>query len=128
MSFLSMALTVQDKPLEEVIQSFPIPDPVPCPTLTGDSDLDPVLSMRLSEFSRSGSWLRIHSRVLEEDLIMAANDASDIPEGIPVYTADELKLLFGSSPEGLREVHRIKKHFNGSIYDRRKKSTGGILR
>ena len=93
-----------------------------------DPDLDTVLSMRLSEFSRSGSWLRIRSKVLGEDLIMAANDASDIPGGIPVYTVDELKLLFGLNLEELREVHRFKKHFKGSIYDRRNKPTGGIQR
>lgn len=106
MSFLSMALAIEKTP----------------PALDSDpADLGAVLGMRLSVFARSGSWLRIKSQVLGEDVCFAADNATGLPPGVPVYRAGELTKLTKLKPEELRAVHRIKTFFAGTVYDLRKK-------
>lgn len=92
---------------------------------TDSEDLAAVLGMRLSRFARSGEWLRIRSRLLGEDVTLAADNATGLPPGVPVYRAGELRFLIGLDPEGLRGVHRIKLIFAGSVHDRRRINTLG---
>jgi len=73
--------------------------------------------MRLSAFARSGSWLRIRSRLLGEDVIFAADNAVDLPGGFPIYRAGELTKLTELDPDNLRAVHRVKATFSGKVYD-----------
>ena len=120
MSFLSMALAIEKTP--PALDS----PAVPIPALDSDlAALGAALGMRLSAFARSGEWLRIRSRLLGEDVILAADNATGLPPGVPVYRADELRFLIGLDPEGLRAVHRIKSIFAGSVHDRRRINTLG---
>ncbi len=120
MGFLSMALAIEKTPPALNSPAGPIP------VVDSDSkDLAAVLRMRLSAFARSGEWLRIRSRLLGEDIILAADNATGLPPGVPVYRADELRFLIGLDPEGLRGVHRIKSTFAGAVHDRRRINTLG---
>jgi len=75
-----------------------------------------LLSMPLEDFARSGAVVRVWSSVLEERLILAADNGDVEPgERRVVYRAGELRELAGLSPEGLQEVHRVKKLFRGRI-------------
>lgn len=75
-----------------------------------------LLSMPLEGFARSGAVVRVWSSVLEERLILAADNAHlDPGECRVVYRAGELRELAGLPPEDLKEVHRFKKLFRGRI-------------
>ena len=75
-----------------------------------------LLSLSLESFARSGAVVRVWSSVLEEQLILAADNAHVVPgECRIVYRAEELRELAGLLPEGLMDVHRVKKVFRGRI-------------
>ena len=65
--------------------------------------------LRLSDLFREQLVCRVHSRVLGEDVLFAA-DGADVPEDtdLVVYRGSELQGLVGRSPEQLCAVHAIK--------------------
>ena len=63
-----------------------------------------------------GKTARVHSRVLCEDVLFAA-DVAEIPldNHLVVYREAELRELVGKTPEQLRKIHEVKKGIDGEI-------------
>jgi hypothetical protein len=106
MGFLDMALAVKEKPVRVNRPAVQVKEPAPGVEIP---------DMRLSEFARSEGWLRIQSAVLGEEIILAADNAMEIPSGFPIYRASEIRSLMGRAPEAVRDVHRVKKAFQGVL-------------
>lgn len=73
--------------------------------------------MTLAQFAVSKRLLRIYSRVLDEEIWLAA-DAADVtclPDGAVIYRARELALLRDWSPDGLRLAHEVKTRFGAEL-------------
>ena len=70
----------------------------------------------LSEFLSERQVARVHSKVLDEDVLFAADDA-EIPldNDLAVYREAELRKLVGTTPDRLRHIHEIKKMIDGVI-------------
>ena len=76
-----------------------------------------LMSMRLSEFEQGKYVVKVRSHLLGEDIYFVSNEKlfDRVPDGFVVYTAKELRALKGSTKNDIRNVHRIKKTFNGEI-------------
>lgn len=75
-----------------------------------------VLAMPLEEFARAGLAVEVCSEVLGEVVLLASDNALlDPSERRPVYRAAELRELLGLSPSDLRQVHRVKVIFGGTV-------------
>ena len=75
-----------------------------------------VCAMQLSEFAGAGKVVEVRSAVLGETVVFASDNAIlDPGERRPVYRAAELRELAGLSPEDLRQIHRVKRTFQGTI-------------
>lgn len=68
--------------------------------------------MRESQFHAG-----VDSEVLQEPIILARDDeaAKAAPAGFVIYTEAEVALLLTATPEELREVHKAKRFFSGSV-------------
>ncbi len=77
---------------------------------------DSIEEMSLTEFARSGQFRRVHSKVLDEAIILAADNA-DLPDvgDTVVYRAAEARLLVGLPPEKVQAYHEVKIFFDGII-------------
>jgi hypothetical protein len=75
-----------------------------------------IEQMSLSHFAISGECRRVHSKVLDEIIILAADNA-ELPDvgGKVVYRAAEARLLVGLSPPEIRAFHEVKVFFDGII-------------
>jgi hypothetical protein len=75
-----------------------------------------LLEMPLNQLAQSGICREVHSKVLDEHVIFAADNA-EVPADTPlvVYRAAELQLLLGATPEKLQAVHQLKKAFDGEV-------------
>jgi len=64
----------------------------------------------------SGECHRVYSKVLDEIIILAADNA-EIPDvgDTVVYRAAEARLLVGLSPAEVRAFHQVKVYFDGII-------------
>jgi hypothetical protein len=84
-----------------------------------------LLEMPLSQFAQSGICREIHSKVLDERVIFAADNA-EVPEDTPlvVYRAAELRELLGATPEKIRAVHEVKRSFDGEVVDELEAGSG----
>ena len=72
-------------------------------------------AVRLSVFARSGSTVAVHSRILGETILFAA-DSADVPStDVAVYRASELAQLVGVSPDLLRAIHDAKNALDGEV-------------
>ena len=72
--------------------------------------------MRLDEFAEAGLVLRVRSDALDEVVVFASDNATVDPhEPCVVYRARELVELVKLGESSLREVHRIKKMFRGTV-------------
>ena len=75
--------------------------------------------MPLSEFAHAALILVVRSNILGETVILASDNALVDPgEQRPVYRAAELRALLGLERFGrdeLRQVHRVKRTFRGTI-------------
>ena len=73
-------------------------------------------NQNLSEFLSERQFARVHSKVLSEDVLFAADDA-EIPldNDLAVYREAELRTLVGTTPDRLRVIHGIKKMIDGAI-------------
>lgn len=80
---------------------------------------DIIRAIQLRELTAWGSrgWLAIYSAHLGEVIILARDEqaATAAPAGFITYIGDEVELLLGASPDGLRQVHEVKRHFGGRI-------------
>ncbi len=70
----------------------------------------------LSCAARSGQYRRTRSRILDETIVLAADNA-DLPNfgDTVVYRAKELRCLVGMSSERIRNFHEVKRYFDGII-------------
>ena len=61
--------------------------------------------------------VKVRSHLLGEDIYFVSNEKlfERVPDGFAVYTAKELRALKGSTKDDIRNVHRMKKTFNGQI-------------
>ena len=75
-----------------------------------------IEQMSLSQFEMSGECHRVYSKVLDEIIILAADNA-EIPDvgDTVVYRAAEARLLVGLSPAEVRAFHQVKVYFDGII-------------
>ena len=73
-------------------------------------------NQNLSEFLSERKVAQVHSKVLDEDVLFAADDA-EIPldNDLVVYREAELRTLVGTTPDRLRHIHEIKKMIDGVI-------------
>ncbi len=72
--------------------------------------------MSLSQFGMSGQYRKVHSKVLDETILLAADNA-ELPDfnDIVVYRASEARVLVGLSAEEVRAFHEVKVYFEGII-------------
>ena len=77
---------------------------------------DPIEGVSLTQFARSGQFHRIHSKVLDDVIILAADNA-DLPDLVDavIYRAAEAKLLVDLPPEEVQAYHKVKVFFDGII-------------
>ena len=75
-----------------------------------------IEAMRLSAFAVSGLVREIRSRVLDEHVLFAADNAV-LPQDnrLVVYRACELKEIVGQLPDHLRAIHAVKKQLDGEV-------------
>ena len=75
-----------------------------------------VEQMSLSQFAMSGQYRQVHSKVLDEIIIIAADNA-ELPDfgDTVIYRAAEARLLVGMSPDEIRAFHAAKVCFDGII-------------
>jgi hypothetical protein len=78
-----------------------------------------VCAMRLADFARAGLVVEVRSRVLEEVVVFASDNARVDPgEPRTVYRAHELRVLLGLTAAcELRRIHEVKRTFRGTITD-----------
>ena len=68
-----------------------------------------------AEFAQAGRVLRLRSDVLEEEVLIASDNAQLQPgETRVVYRASELTEIWDIQPSGLRFLHQVKSVFPGS--------------
>ena len=72
--------------------------------------------LRLSTLFRDTPVRRIHSRVLDADVLLAVDDA-DVPADneLVVYRESELRALVGHPPAEVQRIHRVKAVFDGEV-------------
>jgi hypothetical protein len=77
-----------------------------------------IEDMPLSQFAGSGLVRKIHSRVLDEVVLFAADNAEIcVANSLVVYRAKELRKLVGMPPDQLRAVHAVKKVLDGEVIE-----------
>ena len=91
-------------------------DNAPAPQSEVEAPASSIEAMRLSEFAVSGRVQEVKSRVLDELVLLAADNAV-LPQNnhLVVYRACELTGLVGRPPETLRAMHAVKKHLDGEL-------------
>ena len=77
---------------------------------------DAVEEMSLAQFARSGQFRRVHSKMLDEIILLAADNA-DLPDfgDTVVYRAAEAQLWLRMSQDEIRAYHELKVCFDGII-------------
>jgi hypothetical protein len=83
-----------------------------------------IEDLPLSILAQSGQVRQVHSKVLDETVLWAADNAivADDTEWV-VYRAYELKALTGTSAEELRAIHSVKKVMDGALENPEQKTT-----
>ena len=89
------------------------PAPVSLVALPGFREVE---EMVLGDFARAGLVVRVRSRLLDEEVLFVSDNVRNVDEEgeLVVYRAAELLLLGKLTPEGVRDVHRVKRIFRGS--------------
>lgn len=82
-----------------------------------------VAAMSLDRFARAGLVVRVHSDVLDADVLFVSDNVPQSViwlEGLPVYRASELRHLveLEPTPDLLRGAHAAKTLFGGSVTTR----------
>jgi len=94
-------------PLKTILNNFP------------SEESRELMELSLSEFEAGTYVVKVRSRLLGEDIYFVSNERvlDRVPDGFAVYTAKELRALKGSKRDAIKDVHRIKRTFNGEIID-----------
>lgn|GEM_PF-5380552 len=77
---------------------------------------------KLEERINDRGWVLVDSTVLDEVVVFARDDSISVPRvwgSLVRYTLDELKLLAGSTAEGLRQLHAVKRVIGGVVREER---------
>jgi hypothetical protein len=76
-----------------------------------------VLGMDLREFGRENLIVLVRSFLLEDDICLVSNRRclQHVEGDCVTYLPEELEFVYCMSPEALKNVHLIKKHFGGII-------------
>ncbi len=75
-----------------------------------------LCQMRLGDFASAGLVVEVRSKILDEVVIFASDNAPVDPgERRAIYRASELRALVGLEPKGLCQVNLVKKTFRGTI-------------
>ena len=75
-----------------------------------------VCQMRLGEFASAGLVVEVRSKILDEVVIFASDNAPVDPgERRVVYRASELLVLAGLESSDLRQLHLAKRTFRGTV-------------
>lgn len=75
-----------------------------------------VVRMPLDQFAGARLVVAVTSEVLNGPILLDSDNAVlDPGERRPVYRASELRALLGLSPRDLRQVHRVKVIFGGTV-------------
>ena len=84
---------------------------------TKDPELTAILSMTAAEFSRQDLILLVRSHLFGEDIFLVSNEKclSHLNGGVVAYLPEELKALYGKSPDLIKQAHYIKKIIDGEI-------------
>jgi hypothetical protein len=92
-------------PLATILSNFP------------SEETKAMMALSLSEFEAGTYVVKVRSHLLGEDIYFVSNEKlfDRVPDGFVVYTAKELRALKGSTKDDIRNVHRIKRTFNGEI-------------
>jgi hypothetical protein len=82
-----------------------------------DPVIESVLSMTLDEFGKQNLAILVRSHLLGENFYMVPNREALAKIGgeYVIYLPEELEAIAGLSPGGLKDIHRIKKLFDGEI-------------
>jgi hypothetical protein len=92
---------------------------------------DPLQSLEdwpMSRFADSGQYRQVHSKVLDEITILAADNA-ELPDGdTVVYRASEARLLVGLPAEKVRAFHEVKVFFDGVIETHNESQIADLIR
>ncbi len=75
-----------------------------------------VEQMSLSQFAMSGQYREVYSKMFDEIIVLAADNAElpDLGKTV-VYRAAETRLLVGMPAEKIRAFHEVKVFFDGII-------------
>ena len=91
-------------------------------TLGGVTESEPAFSvadvcaMPLDLFAKAQLVVRVRSQLLDEVVVFASDNATVDPhEPCVVYTARELKELLAHHQHALKQMHRFKKTFRGTV-------------
>jgi len=92
-------------PLGTILSNFP------------SEETKALMALSLSEFEAGTYVVKVRSHLLGEDIYFVSSEKlfERVPDGFVVYTAKELRALKGSAKDDVRNVHRIKKTFNGEV-------------
>ena len=92
-------------PLATILKNFP------------PKRVERLMALSLSEFEGGTYVVKVRSHLLGEDIYFVSSEKlfERVPDGFVVYTAKELRALKGSAKDDVRNVHRIKKTFNGEV-------------
>ena len=93
---------------QQVAPAWPHREGPPVPALG-------VGEMTREEFSDSGQWAWVESELLGEVIVVAADNAQELPPKAVIYRAAELARLRGAEPEAVRLVHQVKRVFGGRV-------------
>ncbi len=75
-----------------------------------------VCQMRLSDFASARLVIRVRSKVLDEGVVFASDNAPVDPgERRVIYRASELQYLAELETKDLRQMHKFKRTFRGTI-------------
>ncbi|MBQ41581.1 MAG: hypothetical protein CME15_03905 [Gemmatimonadetes bacterium] len=78
--------------------------------------IDPIESLSMTQFAISGEYRKVHSRALDEIIVLAADNATlpDFGDTV-VYRAAEARLLESLPSADIRGYHEVKVYFDGII-------------
>ena len=92
-------------PLSKMVSNFP------------SEETKALMALSLSEFEAGTYVVKVRSHLLGEDIYFVSSEKlfDKVPEGFAVYTAKELRALKESTKDDIRNVHRVKRTFDGEI-------------
>ena len=86
-----------------------------------NSDNSEILKMKLSDFKNTDKPIKVFSWLLGEEVYFSpsawvTHKLKLKEHGLAVYAANELiKIVMDSDQEGLKEIHKVKKVFEGNL-------------